>query len=56
MFWISQQFQRPIVFDGPTERARKSDLEELTLAVESLDDKLGTLLNERSAGQEDSNS
>ena len=56
IFLISRQFQRPIVFDGPTERERKSDLEKLTLTVKSLDDKLGTLLDERNAGQKDSTS
>lgn len=33
IFIISQQFQKPILFDTETERKRKSDLEKLTIAL-----------------------
>ena len=55
IFLHSQQFQKPIVFDRPTERERKSDAEELTQVVKRLDQKLGALVEEHSA-EEGSNS
>ena len=34
IFWISQQFQKPILFDRETEKQQKDDLTKLVEAVE----------------------
>jgi len=43
IFRISQNFQKPILFDSESERQRQSDIEKLIIAVDGIKEHLSML-------------